>query len=217
MMEGRPLKVGDKIVYPISVFDMIFDPETRKTLTEVFAQVNERIDHVNITPELKEKLVGLFNYDDTALQQRIAQLENWKNQMVGASADNVINTFKEIEDFLSTVTGADSLGKMLSDLRSAILAEISGRNYLDADGIRQIITPYVTRDILSVVAFSGNYNDLSNKPVVDSSLNSSSDNAISNKAVKQVVDTLLPKSAGVTTGAESQRDYADITSFVLNL
>ena len=49
---------------------------------------------------------------------------------------------------------------------------------------------YTPTASLAVVATSGSYNDLSDKPVVDSALSSTSTNAIQNKVVKEQIDTL---------------------------
>ena len=49
---------------------------------------------------------------------------------------------------------------------------------------------YTPTASLAAVATSGSYNDLSDKPVVDSALSSTSTNAIQNKIVKAQTDTL---------------------------
>ena len=49
---------------------------------------------------------------------------------------------------------------------------------------------YTPTASLAAVATSGSYNDLSDKPVVDSALSSTSTNAIQNKVVKAQIDTL---------------------------
>lgn len=49
---------------------------------------------------------------------------------------------------------------------------------------------YTPTASLATVATSGSYNDLSDKPVVDSALSSTSTNALQNKVVKAQIDTL---------------------------
>ena len=49
---------------------------------------------------------------------------------------------------------------------------------------------YTPTASLATVATSGSYNDLSDKPVVDSALSSTSTNAIQNKVVKAQIDAL---------------------------
>ena len=49
---------------------------------------------------------------------------------------------------------------------------------------------YTPTASLATVATSGSYNDLSDKPVVDSALSSTSTNSIQNKVVKAQTDTL---------------------------
>jgi len=82
----------------------------------------------DFTTALLTKLNGLSNYDDTAAINRIVALETWKTALTGTSADSIINTFKEIEDFLYGITGTDSLTKLMSDMRAEIVALIPNNN-----------------------------------------------------------------------------------------
>ena len=52
------------------------------------------------------------------------------------------------------------------------------------------LAKYTPTNSLATVATSGSYNDLSDKPVVDSALSSTSTNAVQNKVVKAQTDTL---------------------------
>lgn len=82
----------------------------------------------DFTETLFTKLTNLSNYDDTAAIARIVALETWKTALTGTSADSIINTFKEIEDFLAGITGTDSLTKIMSDMRAEIVALIPTNN-----------------------------------------------------------------------------------------
>lgn len=46
-------------------------------------------------------------------------------------------------------------------------------------------------------SFSGNYNDLTNKPTVDTTMSDSSENAVQNKVIKAYVDAIISASQGI--------------------
>lgn len=59
---------------------------------------------------------------------------------------------------------------------------------------------YTPTASLATVATSGSYNDLSDKPVVDSALSATSENPVQNKVVKSALDGKLSLSGGTMTG-----------------
>lgn len=59
---------------------------------------------------------------------------------------------------------------------------------------------YTPTSSLATVATSGSYNDLSDKPVVDSALSSTSDNPVQNKVINSALDGKLSTSGGTMTG-----------------
>lgn len=79
---------------------------------------------INFTKELKDRLESLKNYDDTKIQDAVSKLKHALETLVDGDVNGVIDSFKEIEAFLSGVTESDSLAKMLSDLRKDILTVI---------------------------------------------------------------------------------------------
>lgn len=272
----RPILVGETLFYPISIFDAIVNPATRKTLTQTFAQLatvattgsytdladkptipeativdsalsnssenpvqnkvvqaalegkvakeaGKGLSQNDFTNALLAKLNGLENYDDTAIAARIQTLETWKNTMTGETADEIINTFKEIEDFLNGITGADTLTEMLNDLQTAVLSTVQGYGYQNATQVNTAIVNYLTNNSyvksqdLASVATSGDYDDLNNKPtipIVDSSLSSSSTNALQNKVVKENLDLKVDKTSGVVVGTASTADYDDVSGVI---
>lgn len=230
MAKSRPVYYDGQLFYPVSVFEAIVDPTTRRTLKEAMSLiagvVEGKVDKVDgkglsandLTNDLKTKLEGLENYDDRAITDRVVKLEQWKRLMTGSSADDVINTFKEIEEFLAGVTGTESLSVMLSDLRSSILREIAGNDYQDTTGVNvliaQALTPYAKKSDMAAVAFSGRYGDLTGRPQVDETISPTSDNAVKNKAVAAALSGKADKEDVVTVGATSMVDYDDITSLI---
>lgn len=231
MAKAKPVYVNGQLFYPVSIFDVIVNPTTRRTLTQTLALINTAIEKKvdkeegkelssnDFTDALKTKLDTLNNYDDSSITARVLALEEWKNVMTGKSADDIINTFKEIEEFLEGITDTSSLAAMLSDLKTEILTEVESKEYVDttqlSTAIATALTPYVKESELATVAKTGNYNDLSNKPVIDTAMSDSSSNAVGNKVVKAALDLKADASEAVTTGESSATDYPDVTSLIL--
>ena len=65
----------------------------------------------------------------------------------------------------------------------------------------QSLDAYATKASLKAVATSGSYNDLSDKPVVDSALSSTSENPVQNKIVNSALDGKLSTSGGTVSGS----------------
>ena len=125
------------------------DNLTRANVEAALASEPGKVLSTNdFTTILFDKLNGLSNYDDTAAIARIVALETWKTALTGTSADDIINTFNEIEAFLQGITGVDSLTKILSDMRADILAQIptnnntltNGAGYQTATNVTALIT-----------------------------------------------------------------------------
>lgn len=57
----------------------------------------------------------------------------------------------------------------------------------------QLNSRFATKSSLATVATSGKYSDLANTPTVDSTLSSTSTNAIQNKAVNTALSSYMPK------------------------
>ena len=72
--------------------------------------------------ELKQKLEGLSNYNDSAIQTAIAAINTRIDTLVGTSASEAIDTFNEIEAFLAGITDKETLTGLLNDLKAEIQA-----------------------------------------------------------------------------------------------
>lgn len=175
----------------------------------------------DFTDAEKTKLAGLSNYDDSAAIARIVTLEEWKTLMTGASADNIINTFKEMQDFLATIDGADNLATMLTNLRTTILSSVTSEGYQKASDVATAISTalaaYTPTSSLATVATSGSYNDLSNRPtipIIDAALSSSSENAVQNKVVKSALDTKINTADAVQATLIGTTTYNDFSSVI---
>lgn len=74
----------------------------------------------DFTTELKNKLVGLENYDDAAVIASIATINSRIDTLLGSSASSAIDTFREIEAFLAGITDTATLTGLLADLKTEI-------------------------------------------------------------------------------------------------
>ena len=78
----------------------------------------------DFTDELKQKLEGLSNYNDSAVQAAIAAINTRIDTLLGTSASEAIDTFNEIEAFLAGITDTETLTGLLNDLKTEIQALI---------------------------------------------------------------------------------------------
>lgn len=78
----------------------------------------------DFTDELKQKLEGLSNYNDSAVQAAIASINTRIDTLLGTSASEAIDTFNEIEAFLAGITDKETLTGLLNDLKTEIQALI---------------------------------------------------------------------------------------------
>lgn len=77
----------------------------------------------DFTDVLKAKLDSLKNYDDAALRAAVKALEGQLDTILGDGASAAIDTFNEIEAFLTGITDTQTLTGLLAELKSAITGE----------------------------------------------------------------------------------------------
>ena len=78
----------------------------------------------DFTNELKTKLENLSNYNDAAVVASITAVNQRLDTLVGGSASEAIDTFREIEAFLQGITDTKTLAGLLADLKAEITALI---------------------------------------------------------------------------------------------
>lgn len=98
-------------------------------LAEVLAEyvkivVGKDLSTNDFTNELKAKLENLSNYDDVAVLDSIATINLRIDTLLGGSASSAIDTFHEIEAFLSGITDTKTLTGLMNDLKTEIAALI---------------------------------------------------------------------------------------------
>ena len=90
----------------------------------------------------------------------------------------------------SQIKGTDAQIKAFAGHNGVLAFATDTKSLHVLSGTAGTTTEFLPSTKLKAVATSGSYNDLSDKPVVDSALSSTSTNAIQNKVVKAQIDTL---------------------------
>ena len=171
----------------------------------VQAVAGKQLSTEDFTSELKTKLAGLSNYDDTALSGELAALKSRLDALIGDSASSAIDTFNEIKAFLEGITDTASLATMLSDMRTEIVALIPTRlSQLTNDAHYVVDAAYVHTDSNFTAAYKKKLDGIetgANKTVVDAALSSTSLNPVQNKIL---YSALAGKAASVHTHTRAQ-------------
>lgn len=95
---------------------------------------NKQLSTEDFTTALKEKLQGLTNYDDSELDAKIEALKSRLDTLLGSGdVTDVIDTYKEIEDFLQGITNTQTLTGLLQEMKSEIV-QLCANTYLPLSG-----------------------------------------------------------------------------------
>lgn len=86
----------------------------------------------DFTTELKQKLQGLTNYNDTELQSKVTSLQSQLNTLLSGDASSAIESFNEIVAFLSGVEDTETLegiiagiGQQITNVQNSIPTKLS--------------------------------------------------------------------------------------------
>ena len=74
----------------------------------------------DFTTLLKQKLEGLSNYDDTAINQAVASLQSQLNTLVNGDSSAAIESFNEIIAFLNGIEDSQSLDSIIAAIEQQI-------------------------------------------------------------------------------------------------
>ena len=91
----------------------------------------------DFTTTFKEKLEGLENYDDTAIQEALQTLTNNFNTLVSGDPTAAIESFNEIIAFLANVEDTETLEGIIAALNTTISQKVAQTDY-DADKQTQL-------------------------------------------------------------------------------
>ena len=120
-------QVDDKFVAKVIGSRLMTEDEGRK-IAGLDAALAGKVDKVegkvlssnDLTDELLEKINGLSNYDDSAIKSEITSIKSDIDTLLGEGVSEAIDTFHEIEDFLSGITDKQTLTGLLNDLKREI-------------------------------------------------------------------------------------------------
>lgn len=93
----------------------------RQTMVE--AQAGKGLSANDFTDALKAKLEGLSNYDDTEVRSLITAINGRLDTILGDGASTAIDTFNEIEAFLTGITDTQTLTGLLQEQKQTITNE----------------------------------------------------------------------------------------------
>ncbi len=74
----------------------------------------------DFTTELKNKLAGLNNYDDTTIQAAVTSLQNQLDTLLSGNASTAIESFNEIIAFLANVEDSQTLEGIIAGINTTI-------------------------------------------------------------------------------------------------
>ena len=155
-------------------FDTLVSGDTT-TAIKTFNEVIAFLDGITDTQDLESIIASIEQQIDTK-QDKISDLETIRQGAAkGATA---------LQSYTEKYTGTYSKpsgGIPKSDLASAVQTSLGKAD--TALQTHQDISGKADKSSLAAVATSGSYNDLTGKPTVDTSLSTSSTNAVQNKAV----------------------------------
>lgn len=105
--------------------------DLEQSVQDTLDEVDNKVDKVSgkglstedYTTTEKQKLAGLSNYDDTALQTAVSSLQAAIDAITSGDTTTAIKTFQEVIDFLDGVTDDATLIGKLNELRTLIAAK----------------------------------------------------------------------------------------------
>ena len=97
----------------------------RQTMVE--AQAGKGLSANDFTDALKAKLEGLSNYDDTEVRSLITVINGRLDTILGDGASTAIDTFNEIEAFLTGITDTQTLTGLLQEQKQTITTETDNK------------------------------------------------------------------------------------------
>lgn len=83
----------------------------------------------DFTTALKQKLEGLSNYDDTAINETVSALQQSLNTLLNGNPNDAINSFNEIISFLDGVKDSQDLSSIIASIEQ----QIAGKQDVIAD------------------------------------------------------------------------------------
>lgn len=91
--------------------------------TMVAAETGKGLSANDFTDAFKAKLEGLSNYDDAEVRSLITAVNGRLDTILGDGASSAIDTFNEIEAFLTGITDTQTLTGLLAEQKQTITAE----------------------------------------------------------------------------------------------
>lgn len=95
--------------------------------TMVAAETGKGLSANDFTDAFKAKLEGLSNYDDAEVRSLITAVNGRLDTILGDGASSAIDTFNEIEAFLTGITDTQTLTGLLAEQKQTITSETDAK------------------------------------------------------------------------------------------
>ena len=165
---------------PVIWNDWMLDPSiVPSTWVMNVYTVTNKSDLITITNAVKWDIAIVTSENKTYIlsQDPYSTLSNWTELLFPTWAVSSVNWFT-----------------WAVNLTTGYITE-SGDNLFVSAQEKQLWSSKLGTNNVAIVALTGSYNDLNNKPVVDTAMSDSSTNAVQNKVIKAYVDSTASSSA----------------------
>lgn len=193
----------DIVEYVADNLPMLLEAANRIKLIANIDYVKDHVDRtdIHLSEEDRNKINQLLSLSPVETSQFTSEL--------ASIAQQIHDLTIPITDYLNhaqneNIHVSESDRTLLTDLNNApedisnLKEQVNELNQL-VDSIDGDISDLLDQD-LATVAFTGNYNDLNNKPVIDSTLSPDSSNAISNRVVHEALENKASMNAIASVG-----------------
>ena len=122
-------------VGPATSSEDLSDYATKEEVTKSLADKVDKVEGKGLSTEdfttaLKEKLNGLSNYNDTAINNAISALQQSLNTLLNGNPNDAINSFNEIIAFLDGVKDTQDLSGIIASIEQQIAGKLNKKGGL---------------------------------------------------------------------------------------
>ena len=191
-----PMVKTDDALSATSIYPVQNRVVTHALNSKVDKVLGKQLSTEDFTTILKNKLLGLTNYDDTAINNAVKSLETRLNTLVNGDVTTAIDSYNDIIAFLENISDYETLDGIIAGIERQIAAiqqsipdtsnlatkaELNSKQNILVSGTN--IKTINGENILG----SGNV-EINTKITVDDYVSDTSTNPIQNKVIKKYID-----------------------------
>lgn len=174
---------------------------------ELLDSIGNKVDKVegkqlsteDFTTLLKQKLEGLSNYDDTAIQESVSKLRTDLDTLVSGDTTTAIKTFNEVIAFLDGLEDTEDLASIIASIERQIAAKQDAITDLEE-----------IRDGASKGATALQHQDISHLATKEESVSLKFTDVIASSWVSDSTYTDYPYRCDLACTGVTANDYADV-------